>query len=270
MLYTTDDFSPELPLSYPRFGWENLLRSAAVTASGYSAPNEPDATQNPLTWDFWIPDALPATLTFTLSAAASIDYVGIAAHTIGHDGATVLLEYHDGADWVGIKTISPADDGQILILFNAVETDRLRLTVTGSSRPAIGVVYAGTMLVSERMIYQGHTPITLARQTTMRPQRSENGQWLGRSVVRRGAANNISITNLTAAWVRTYLQPFMNSAIRYPFFFAWRGSTFPAEVAYCWTDGDIQPTNSGPRDLMSVSFDVTALTGDEFSDISTP
>lgn len=258
MIYTTDDFSPSIPLNHPRIGWQNLLRDAEVTASGQSGQNDPDATQNALTWDFWIPNTLPAIITYTLEEARGFDYIGIAAHTLGSDGSTVTLAYHDGADWVDIKAVSPEDDSPILMLFNEIETDRIRLTITGTASPAIGVVYGGVILATQRKIYQGHKPITLSKRTTIRPQRSEGGQWLGRSIIREGAETTIALSNLKADWVRTYLKPFMDSAIKYPFFFAWRGETFPEEVAYCWTEQNIVPTNSGPKDFMGVSFDVDA------------
>lgn len=258
MIYATDDFDPALSLNHPRIGWQNFLRGAVVTASGQSGQNDPDATQNALTWDFWIPNTLPATITYTLEGAASFDYIGIAAHTLGSDGSTVTFAYHDGDDWVDIKEISPEDDSPILMLFNEIETDQIRLTITGTATPAIGVVYAGIVLATQRKIYQGHTPITLSERNTVRPQRSEGGQWLGRTIIREGAQTTIALSNLKADWVRTYFKPFMNSATRYPFFFAWRGETFPEEVAYCWTDQYIAPSNSGPKDFMSVSFDVDA------------
>lgn len=258
MLYTSSDFAPDLPLNNPRIGWQNLLREAEVSATGQSGQNAPDATQNALTWDFWIPNALPANITYTLEEAADFDYIGIASHTIGTDGATVTFSYHDGSDWVDIKTVSPSDNSPIILLFNEIETDQIRISLTGTANPAVGVVYAGKILVSQRRIYQGHTPITLGKRTTIRPQRSEGGQWLGRSIVREGAETSISLSNLTADWVREYFKPFMDSAIKYPFFFAWRGEKFPEEVAYCWTDQDIVPSNSGPRDFMSVSFAVDA------------
>lgn len=117
----------------------------------------------------------------------------------------------------------------------------------------------GKALEMERPIYGGHTPISLSRTTTIRGNRTEEGQFAGRSVIRRGAIGAWTWSHLTAAWVRRYLQPFIEEARTRPFFILWRPETFPDEAAYCWTEGDLSAQNMGLRDYMSFTLNARGL-----------
>ncbi len=252
-----------LPLTHPRIGYENLARSESctITTSTADTDQEGSSVVNGLTWDFWKPTVIPATITFTFSEAQAIDYCGIAAHTLSECGCAIELEYYDGVNWISLGDVQPQSTNKVIMfLFDEVSSNLWRLNITGGTDiPALGVVYLGKALEVQRRIYGGHTPITLSKKTTMKPNRSEGGQWLGRSITREGAGTSIEFKNLTADWVRSEFYPFMESARLYPFFWAWRPADFPNEIAYCWITGDIAPSNTGTANLMSVSFSVDAI-----------
>ncbi|MDD5273582.1 MAG: hypothetical protein PHU14_12790 [Methylovulum sp.] len=254
-----------LPLTHPRIGYENLLRGAdcTITPSTEATDHEADNIVNGLTWSYWEPTAVTATLTFTFDAAKDVDYFGIAAHTLDTYGFAIELEYLDNsspATWVSLGEVLPADtdgNGVIMFLFDEVSSDNFRLTITGGTgNPAIGVVYLGKVLEVERRIYGGHSPITLSKNTVIRPNKSEGGQWLGRTIIRQGASTSIALKNLTPTWIRATFKPFIEAARSYPFFWAWRPGDYADEIGYVWTDADISPQNSGQAGLMDVSFEV--------------
>jgi len=248
-----------LPLDHPRIMYDDILRGAVLTPSTEAVGFEAINVNDYLTYDFWRPTALPATLEVETEEARPVDYVLIAAHTLGSAATSVLAQYHNGATWVTFGEnlqVLPGSNLPVVFLFEEVMSNRFLFTFTGSEIPSIGVVMMGRALAVERKLYRGHTPIMLGRKTTIRPSRSENGQWLGRSIRREGVATEIALSNLTASWVREKLDPFIESARVYPFGWAWRPADFPAEVAYCWTLADIKPVNTGPRDLMGVTFGV--------------
>lgn len=255
-------YTSSVPLDHPRILWNDVARRrSAVVASTEVAGFEGANAFDYLTFDYWKPSTLPATLELQLSVAEEVDSALIAAHSLGSDECQAKLQYHNGADWVDLTSeISPADDNVAAFLFPSVTASRFRLSVDSDASPAgqpvVGVLMIGQALALQRRIYRGHTPITMGRRTTVRPQLSEGGQWLGRSIRREGVATDIALTNLTAEWVRANLDPFIEAARTYPFGWFWRPDGYPAEVALVWTSGDIVPTNSGPRDLMSVSFAV--------------
>ena len=250
-----------LPLDHPRIMYDDIVNAATLTPSteetGFEAVNIADY----LTWDFWKPTALPATLEIESLAAADVDYALIAAHNLGTVGASISIDYWDGAAWVEIVSeVSPGNDSVLAFLFTSVTSNKFRLNVSGgATMPSVGVFMLGTALAVERKLYKQHTPITLGRRTLIRPQSSEAGQWLGRSIQRDGVATTITFNNLTSAWVRASLDPFIVAARTRAFGWAWRPADYPAEVAYCQAVGDINPVNSGPRDFMSVSFKVEGL-----------
>src|SRR5690625_3349132 len=123
----------------------------------------------------------------------------------------------------------------------------------------IDLDYLGRALRMKRHIYRGHTPANLSRQTDILPQRSVNGAFLGRSVIRRGIATTYAFNNLPADWYRENFDPFVQSALERPFFVAWRPDDHPEERIYGWTPVGIAPINSGTRDFMSVSFGVEGI-----------
>lgn len=260
-------FSPTRPLTHARIGHATITRTGTLLASGEQPTFEADAAANPLTYEAWKPDALPATWRIDAGAAVSVDYVGIAAHTLGTDGASVKVQHSDNdTDWSDVTDLaehSPTDDSPILFLFASESHRYWRIRVTGTTIPSIGVVYIGAALAMPRPIYGGHSPLDLSRQTVIRPQKSERGQFLGRSIVRSGFATSFSWQHLTPTFYRDEFDPFVEDARRFPFFLAWRPAAFPAGVGYVWADQDIQPSNMGiGKGLMQVSLAVEGLGAD--------
>lgn len=257
-------FSPARPLTHARIAHATITRTGALSASGEQAGFEADAALNPLTYEFWKPDALPATWRIDAGSAASVDYIGIAAHTLGTDGASVKPQWSDNDsvwnDITGVAAHAPADDGPILFLFAAESHRYWRIEITGSTVPSVGVVFIGAVLAMLRPIYGGHSPLDLSRTTVIRPLRSERGQFLGRSIVRSGFHADFSWQHLTPAFYRSEFDPFVEDARRFPFFLAWRPSTFSESVGYVWSGQDISPSNMGVgKGLMQVSISVDGL-----------
>lgn len=113
----------------------------------------------------------------------------------------------------------------------------------------------GKALEMPRPIYGGHTPATMARKTTIRPNVTEEGQFAGRSVIRRGVVGAWTWQHLDKDWVRRKLYPFILAAEERPFFLLWRPETFPDEAVYCWTEGAPAPVNMGLSGYMSFTLE---------------
>ena len=259
------------PLTHARILYRTVARkSGASVAASSEADGFPAVmAANELTWAMWRPAALPATWEIDAGELVTVDACGIAAHTLA--GNTVEVEYYDGAAWQTIDDFAPGSNEPILFLFEAIEAQRFRIRIPDTGDiPSVGVIFFGKALQMQRPIYGGHSPLALSRETTREPNRSERGQWLGLSLVRRGVATDFSWENLTAAWYREHFDPFVEYATqsRATFFIAWRPAKFPKEVGYCWADqDDIQPSNMGTRDLMEVSMSVRGQIGFETPDV---
>ncbi len=222
------------------------------------APGYPgtEAT-NGLTYGGWKPTADPASISYDFGGSVTVDYMGIAAHTLGTDGATVELSIGG----VSVGTITPTDDSPILFLFDSRtgSTAEVEISGYGTDYPLLGVIKIGARVTMEELIYGGFAPPNLSRRTVVRPQLSETGKILGRPIVRRGFAASPNWQHLPAAWYRETFDPLVEYIRAEPFFFAWQPLTYPAEVIYGQTTGDISPTNMGIGDLMEVSVGIEGV-----------
>ena len=256
MIYISSDLflqitSGEIPsLKYPRIGYKTT--SATVqgtnTKSGYIA----EATQNDFTYERWKSDGA-GSLIYDMGTLTEIDYISIGAHTLGGINTEISTSV-DGEDYDSISEFVASSNNAIMMLF---ETRTIRyIKIEIGDEAEIGIVFFGKVLVMPRTIYGGHTPITLGRATEKNVYMSEEGEFLGTRIVRKGFKSTYNFTNLKASWIRSTFDDFIKHAITKPFFIAWRPSSFPDEVVYGWSDADIIPVNSGTKDYMSVDFTV--------------
>lgn len=256
--------SLEQPLTHARIGYQRI--SGDVTASSAASGFPASAADNPLTYTGWKPTSVPAWWEIDAGKGVEVDYVGIAAHNLGTIGATVKPQYSTGGspEWEdATDEHMPADNRPIMFLFEEQFASKFRIYIEVDGSPAempfVGVVYIGKALAMQRAIYGGHSPVTLSRETTIRPTVSERGQWLGRSIIRGGFVGSWTWRHLNADWYREHFDRFVKAARERPFFIAWRPETFPNEVAYCWTQKDIVPSNMGIKDFMQVTVEAVGV-----------
>ena len=229
--------------------------TASTTATGFFA----DAPNDSLTYDKWKPTALPATWEQDFGSALFTDYCCIAGHTMGTNGNTLQVQYHNGTTWVDLINEAIEDDEPIYCIFEVKTRQRFRIVISNGTVPTIAVIRFGASLQMEQAMYRGITPIKMNRKTTVRSTQSETGQWLGRTKIRNALVGGFSWTNLTSAWARTNIHPFIKAIETEPFFIAWRPGTF-TDVDYCWTTTNPGgPTYTGPVDHMSFDVNVEAL-----------
>jgi hypothetical protein len=250
------------PIRHSRFLIDNIITKDNLLGHGGKLNFPLQAIANPLTYDRWDPLPHPGSFGFAVvtDEPKPTDGLGIAGHKLGSLGFAVKWETRaDIADpWDVEAEFSPGTDDAIFILTDK-KTVFSRVTFTGFGEPLISVVYIGETIAMERPIYGGHTPTPFARVTDLRPNVSERGQWIGRSVINKGFSTEFAFQHLTDAWVRSTLRSFIDAARSRPFFGAWRPQTHPSEVGYYWTTGDIRASNMGIRDLMECTISVEGL-----------
>ena len=266
-------------LNHARIGHHSITRlvtdAAIVTASTDPAGFAGKNAANELSYSYWQPSIIPATWqlgTGDKGDEEHIDYVGIAAHTLGSTGTSIRWQYKIGSgSWTTRVDASPTDDTPIVMLDElSTNTDgsngimhRLSLySYGGVEYPKIGVVYMGRALKMSRPLYGGHAPATLTPDIESRPNESESGQFIGNSIIRRGMSGSWQWSNLDADWYRENFVPFIEDFASYPAFIAWRPGTFPDECAYIWRDGALpRGTNQGQVNLMSVTLNAQGIGG---------
>jgi len=253
----------------PIVGYVNLVTTGNVTSNTAAAGYPVSNLANPSTALKWIGETdSPAADEYITIAADTVelcDYIGIAGHNFWSGQIPVSIEVLDvdasPQDWVEvISEAIPPNDGPLLFRFSpqAIAAIRIRLQ-PGVAAPMAAVVYLGNLLVLQRRIYVGHTPMPYGRQLSLANHRSISGAFLGRIVLGEKTATGIDMQNLTPGWYRTYMEPFLVAAKEIPFFFAWRPSTYPNEVGYAWFSDDPQVSNQLANGFMQVQMSLEGI-----------
>jgi len=242
-------------LSFARIGYENKITSALSAVY--------DAVLIPNTWERWESASGTVTASFNIAPASKVNYIAIAAHNLFTAGVTeVRVECVDSglSSFVTVGSIRPTSNSPIFFEFDDFDgCARITVTLVGGTNREIGVIYAGEVLIMQQALYGGHTPINLASVTDYRNAMSDTGQFLGRTIRRRGLSSSFAWQNLTEQWYRDTFKPFVDSAKEKPFFIQWRPDYQTNEVAFGYTTGDIAPNNqAGVTRLVSVNMSMRA------------
>jgi hypothetical protein len=253
----------------PIIGYRNLVTAANISSTTEHPDFPATNLANPSTSLKWVGAASPPadeTITIEVNADEEIDYVGIARHNFGTAQITVSIEGLADADalpqvWAEIvqETI-PANDQPLILRFTPAAYASLRIWLQpGSALPTAAVVYVGKLLVLQRRIFVGHTPINYGRSSKVVNAKSENGSFLGRIVLNEAVATSVALQNLTPDWYQAYFDPFVTAAREKPFFWAWRPADYPAECGFAWLTNDPTPNNQRPNGMMQVSFEMGGI-----------
>jgi|GEM_PF-2712298 len=182
-------------------------------------------------------------------------------------GSVELRGSHDGSTWETVHVYDGLHSGANYFSFDEVSFPRYRFIINVSDPlpsqgafPGIEVslvnIMLGQRLEFERPIIRTHDPLPLNRTTEYQTNLSGNGQFLGRSISRRGVATSVDIPMMSREFARGPFQEFVEHAQRYPYYFSWNEALYPGDAGYVWTDEDIQTGYSGDGSLMSASWNM--------------
>nr|BDD44164.1 hypothetical protein 31 [bacterium] len=241
-----------------RIGVDNVFRQGVLSASSEDTAQNGfyENAVNGLTFDYWRPLGYPATLEVELSESTPVNYALIASHS----GLTFVFQYHDGSGWENLHAPIIDQTGLVkAVFFTQVLATRYRIKVNASENgaPRLGVVMLGKYTELPRKFYGGHAPIALNRNVKLLRNETEGGFMAGTYALRTGASTSVTVRHISAAWVRDNLEN-MNDLLRVqPFMFSWRPDSEPNDVAYGWLNKSIKATNSGLRNLMDLTFEIS-------------
>ena len=170
--------------------------------------------------------------------------------------APASSSYHDLGQWVVPSTPAP------IAWYSTASTLQfcrvLFHNVSPSVNPTVGVFFCGDPMAMDRPFYQGFAPILTPTEVELQSNVSAGGHLLGSSVVKRGSRIAMQFNNLSDTFVRGddfkgFMAHFNDGGGA---FAAWRPTKYADDLHYFWRDGaTLQPTNSGPRDLMNVTIE---------------
>jgi hypothetical protein len=231
-------------------GYDNIfLRSGAIVSasaadSGFPASN---ATSWLITGGGWQATADPEiNLSVTLTAAENVNSYAIFKHNLGTLGATIKLQHStDGVSWTdftGSEKIVADNEAIFFIGDTPVSAAYWRLNITGLGAGVTLVVGQAFISNSLRMFSPpepGFTPPALALNNEYISSRADGGDFLGRTLIRKGSKMSFSNSIVSKAWIRDNWQDVMNAIEKTPFYYAWDSLNYPDEVAYCYVDKKI-------------------------------
>ena len=204
-----------------------------------------------------------AALAVDFGSTQSPGFVGVAAHNLGTQTSEVFLQRSsDGSSWSTVaQSISPTDNRAFGWRLDSGLSDRywrFRCDDLPTGEAAqIGVAFFGTEIILPQRIYQGYTPPLTPTNVQSAANVSEGAQLLGSYYINRGSSIQATIDHLTPSFVRgatwqTFQQEWNEGC---PAFWAWRPTKY-GDLHFMWRGGAqaIVPTNSGPKDYMSLTI----------------
>lgn len=264
-----EETNPNAPL----IGWHNLVTTTNLTASseadGFPVVNLANPITSPIArWQAG--DDGPQEITVEINTIESIDYVAIARHNLGSTQRPITIMGSDGGgspDWHELvqETLLSPNDPAVIFRYDPQSLTHVRLLIgeslggSGIDPAEIAVMYVGKLLPLQRRIYVNHTPITYGRETSVINGMSEAGDFLGRIITANILETEVELQNLTPAWYRNKLDPFIRDARQNPFFFAWRPGDYPDEVGFAWMTSDPKPRNQRPNGMMQIDFQMRGI-----------
>ena len=232
----------------------SFLGHASDSTTSYPASN----MANPSTAFGWeAPTTIGNRITVENPSREPVDYIGIARHNLNQAGLTMDV-FFDGT--LVISESSFTEKQAKLLLFEEAAPAEIELRFFGATNPPkIAVLQIGKSLKLERNIYVGHTPINYGRDISQVSGVSQSGEYLGEIRLNQTLSTSVSLKNLTPDWYRENLDEFFSRVPRYPCFWAWRPTKYPAEVSYCWIEGNPRPVNQRSNGMMQIDWNFRGI-----------
>ena len=246
--------------SRPVIGWQQLVTASNIAATSEDADYPAIRLANPNTNEAWLSGSTSTQyLTVTLDGLEDVDYLAIARHNFGSIGASLTVEGDTGSGYAAVSDqVAPADDKPLMFRFAAAAYTGIRLKIENvSAAPRAAVLFVGALLVMEKGVQPGHTPLPYGRERDIVTGRSESGEYLGRIVSGGKLRSTAMFKVLTPGFVRGDLAAFL--AYSGPFFFAWSPQTYSAEVGYAWCVTDPVPVPSHHAGFADLTLEMEGL-----------
>lgn len=235
MIYSTDSKISNSPV----IAWDDLTIYATLTASSSDVDFPVTGLQNGVTTDPWKPTAMPANIEIDCGASVTASALCFASHNMHTNGVTATLEYHDGADWVELREVTPESDAPFMIAFPRHDAQEWRVSFSGSVFQ-VAVMSLANVLHIPNQIGAGHTPLYAASEIEiLGGSVGSTGEFLQADFYRKGARASFEFLAQRPDFVLS--DEFQNFRDHYnrgkPFFIALTPSHDPKDVGYVWRNG---------------------------------
>ena len=244
---------------------ENILTEGDLTVSSETSDGAGLNALSDSTFDFWTPSATNARLDVDMGESVTCDAVGIAAHTLGTDGASFRVRTGT-TGFANVTTRiehSPLTDDTILGLFPSISARYWRFEILNGPA-SIGVIKLGKRIIVPSGVSLGHVSVNHAERLELLTNDSVDGQFLGTRVIRRSGETTLDFGLVPASFVDNEMGVF---EMRYnegrTFFYAGNPADLPRDVGYCKRPmgaSEMRPAYEG-GDLMQLDFEAQVYVG---------
>lgn len=246
----------------PLIAWDNLVQQGTLVATSSAAGFPVTGLQNGVTSDPWRPNAMPATVTLTLSGARSASVLCFAAHDMATQGVTVILERNVASVWTAVVTYAPTSDNPFMLSFPAVSATEWRVRFTGSNTFRLAVMTLALGLTIPGRIIPPHTPLHRVSEVELvGDSESGTGNFLQADFERVGGKASLAFSVqmnafATGADFEAFRQHFNRGR---PFFIACFPTTYPLDIGYVWRGNGAQSIVPAWQDavFMSIGMEVS-------------
>ena len=250
----------------PVVGYENLLElsTSVISVTNAIAGFEKELAYNWKTFDGWQAiDAGAVRYTVDLGSAMDVDYWGAASHTLGLNGGTIKLQYSATGAFAGEETdfaaeFAPTDDSSMMqYVATPVNARYWSFLITSTPSSFFGVLSLGNAMEFVRAVKVGFQLPREARKNKIMNNKSEGGEFLGRSVIRKGFMSNFKINLQTVDYARGTWHDFIDHAELKPFFFNWNIDY--DDAVYAWMDKDPTPVSFDRNNTVQMGLKLKGL-----------
>ncbi len=253
---------------------ENKLETLApvLTASSTLGEFSPDLVA---TWfsgnQKWKASAAtsPQWLRAQFATPVPVNCLALYGHNLGSIGATIRLRYSNSgfSSMSDFATLTPAGDATIMHVrrvakkVEAITATHWELRIENASAPpVVSIWFLGEAVRCYSGPPDGFRPPTLDRNDEILNNRSEGGEFLGRSLIRTGGRGRIEVKYMPPSWARAVWEPVRLAARWHPIFWAWNLDSYPDEAVLFYTDkADRGPSYMAGSGLMEHAMEGIAL-----------
>ncbi len=235
-------------MSDPILAYNNLFETGTVSATSEDASYPKENAYDWKPFDWWKPSVASGTVYFTVDSgvATPADYWAIYAHS--NIDSIQLQESDDNFATVTNvgAAVTPTGGELIFRTFTSSSKRYRRFVITHSAVFSLGIAAVGAVeTLTGISLRAGFSP--LQRENKLLNNDAQNGNYLGRSVIRNGLRFDVDLDLFDPAVARSAMEAFIDHAEIKPFFFSWDQTNYPDEAVFCELTARPQADYSRPR-----------------------
>ena len=257
-------------MQFAKIGYVNNGKVATWSSSGAQTNYDVTALNSEMTVRRWRSTTNICWIQANYFGSVDVDYIAFAAHNLSGKAISVYVN----GEATPVATHTPTSNDPLMILFQKeASVTILKVEIDGDTSEEssaetgelteIGIVYFGAILEMPVKVQNTHSPANLSRVTTIKPRLSDSGQFLSKTIIKKGYEAKYTFEHIDPDFYRDDFDLFVEAAVTRPFFMAWNQYSYPEDVVFGWVEKDIQPSFMGVLDYMAVSFTMNCQMGIE-------